>query len=211
MKGRSRDGMLALGLGLFLAQAAAGAGGASVQALQLGDAILLATQKMQSVDGSRVSIADVRGEKGTLVVFTCNACPWAKAWEERIAALGNLYRGKGIGVIAINANDPARNAEDGYDVMQTRARERGMRFPYVVDATSEMARRFGATRTPEAFLFDSGGRLVYHGTIDDNAHDPGKVQKRYLRDALDAVVTGRPVPVPETKALGCSIKFRPAS
>jgi peroxiredoxin len=92
--------------------------------------------------------------------------------------------------------------------MQDRAQERGMEFPYVVDATSDVARAFGATRTPEAFLFDAKGRLVYHGTIDDNAKQPDEVKERYLRDAVNAVAAGRTVAVRETKALGCGIKFR---
>ena len=107
-----------------------------------------------------------------LVVFTCNACPYAKAWEERIVALGNEYRAQGIGAIAINANDPAIVAGDSYDGMQEVAKERNLQFPYVVDAGSQVARAFGATRTPEAFLFDAEGKLVYHGTIDDNHQAP---------------------------------------
>ena len=176
--------------------------------LAIGDRAPLTDKMMRNVDGKDVSIKAVTGQKGVLVVFTCNHCPWAKAWEERIVALGNTYAAKGIGVIAINSNDPTVAPDDGYESMQRRATERGMQFPYVVDATSAVARAFGATRTPEAFLFDASGALVYHGTIDDNANEPGKVQAFYLKDALDAVVAGKDVPVKETKALGCGIKFR---
>jgi hypothetical protein len=145
------------------------------------------------------------------VVFTCNHCPWAKAWEQRIVTIGNTYSKRGVGVIAVNPNDPSRYAEDDFTTMQKRAKQRGMKYPYVVDATSEMARAFGASATPEAFLFDAEGKLVYHGTIDDNAHEPQKVTARYLEDALNAVIGGKAVAVQETKALGCSIKFRPKS
>jgi len=176
--------------------------------LALGAAMPMADQKMKNVDGQAIAVADVRGAKGTLVVFTCNACPYAKAWEDRIVALGNEYKSKGIGVIAVNANDPGKVAEDGYDQMKTRAREKNFAFPYVVDATSGLARAYGATRTPEAFLFDAQGKLVYHGTIDDNAQDPEKVSSRYLSDALAAVSSGKDVAVKETKAMGCGIKFR---
>ena len=176
--------------------------------LALGAAIPMADQKMKNVDGQAIAVADVRGAKGTLVVFTCNACPYAKAWEDRIVALGNEYKSKGIGVIAVNANDPGKVAEDGHDQMKTRAREKNFAFPYVVDATSGLARAYGATRTPEAFLFDAQGKLVYHGTIDDNAQDPEKVSSRYLSDALAAVASGKDVAVKETKAMGCGIKFR---
>jgi hypothetical protein len=176
--------------------------------LKIGEAGPLATTKMKNVDGKQISIADVRKPKGTLVVFSCNHCPWAKAWESRIVALGNAATKRGVGVIVINSNDPAAYPEDAWDVMKERARQRKMQYPYVVDATSDVARAFGASHTPEAFLFDAGGKLVYHGAIDDNAHEPDKVEKRWLQDAVDAVVVGKPVETTETKAMGCSIKLR---
>jgi peroxiredoxin len=92
--------------------------------------------------------------------------------------------------------------------MQQRAKEAGMKFPYVVDATSSVAKAFGATRTPEAFLFDKNGKLVYHGAVDDNKEDPKAVTNPYLKNALDAVVAGTDVAVKETKSIGCGIKFR---
>ena len=101
--------------------------------------------------------------------------------------------------------------EDGYDVMVTRSQKLKMKFPYVVDATSDVARAFGATRTPEAFLFDADGKLVYHGTIDDNANDPKQVKERYLEAALTSVSSGKPVATAETKSMGCGIKFRKSS
>ena len=176
-------------------------------ALDLGAAIPEAGVKMHNVDGRDLSIADVKGAKGTLVVFTSNHCPWAKAWEERIVSLGNTFQKRDIGVIAINANDPSEHKEDGFDEMVTRAKARDFEFPYVVDRGSKVARAFGAERTPEAYLFDADGKLVYRGTIDDNAEDPGGVQQHFLGDALDAVATGKAVQTKETKALGCSIKF----
>lgn len=176
-------------------------------ALQLGDALPQRDVKMRNVDGRQLSIADIAGSKGTLVIFTCNHCPWAKAWETRIAALGNTYRQRGIGVIAINANDPAAHAEDRFDEMVARAKEKDFQYAYVVDAGSTVARAFGAERTPEAFVFDAAGKLVYHGTIDDNAEDPGHVKQHFLADALEAVATGKPVSTAETKSLGCSIKY----
>ena len=184
--------------------------GAPVKAdsLALGAKAPMATTRMKTAAGKDVSIADVKGARGTLVVFTCNACPWAKKWEERIVTLGNEAGAKGIGMIAINSNDPKVNADDSYDVMKTRARERGMKFAYAYDATSDVARAFGATRTPEAFLFDANGKLVYHGTIDDNADDAAAVKDPYLANAVNAVASGKPVATAETKALGCGIKFR---
>jgi peroxiredoxin len=200
----NRKAMLALPVSLVLAASVAVAGGP----LAIGSSMPSADVKMKNVDGTEMTLAQVKKPAGTLVVFTCNHCPFAKAWEARIVELGNTYEAKGIGVVAVNANDPKVAAEDDFDGMQRRAKERGMQFPYVVDATSNVARAFGATRTPEAFLFDKDGKLVYHGTIDDNGEEPSKVEKTYLKDALDAVASGKEVAVKETKSIGCGIKFR---
>ena len=177
-------------------------------ALAIGSTVPKADVKMASADGRNLSIADVRGTKGTMVVFTCNHCPWAKAWASRVVELGNAYAKRGVGVIVINSNDPEAYPEDAFAVMQERSKELKMSVPYVVDATSDLARAFGASRTPEAFLFDRKGKLVYHGAIDDNAKEPEKVKARWLRDALDATTRGKAVAVQETKALGCGIKYR---
>jgi peroxiredoxin len=177
--------------------------------LALGAKAPAATVKMKSAtDGKMISIADVTGKAGTLVIFTCNHCPFARGWEKRIAELANGYAKKGVGVILVNANDPAMHEEDGLGGTQARAKSLGLEVPYVIDETSAVARAFGAAVTPEAFLFDAKGKLAYHGTIDDNHRDPDKVQKRYLKDALDAVLAGKTPPVAESKGLGCGIKFR---
>jgi peroxiredoxin len=189
---------------LGLAVSAALAGGP----LAIGASMPMTDAKMKGVDGKEVTLGSVKRPGGTLVVFTCNHCPFAKRWESRIVELGNTYAAKGIGVVAINANDPAAYPEDSFEGMQQRAKDRGMQFPYVVDATSNVARAFGATKTPEAFLFDKDGKLVYHGTIDDNGEDASKVENAYLKNALDAVVSGKDVAVKETKSIGCGIKFR---
>jgi peroxiredoxin len=177
-------------------------------ALKLGDKAPLTDVKMKNVDGKELTIGGVAGKQGTLVIFSCNHCPFARAWEERIAELGNTYRQKDIGVIMINANDADAQPPDGYEEMQKRAEERHFEFPYVVDATSDVARAFGAARTPECFLFDKEGKLVYHGAVDDDKN-PESVQHHWLQAALDAVVAGKEVTDKETKAVGCGIKFRP--
>lgn len=204
---------VALGVATSAATSAATSVATSVAAepdgpLPLGAKAPMATTKMKNVDGKMVTIADVTGKAGTLVIFTCNHCPFAKGWEQRIVEIGNSYAKKGLGVILINANDPAKHEEDGFAEMQTRAKSRGLQVPYVVDETSAVARAFGASVTPEVFLFDKNGKLAYHGAIDDNHKDPEKVQKRYLKDALDAVLAGKPPATPESKSIGCGIKFR---
>jgi thiol-disulfide isomerase/thioredoxin len=176
--------------------------------LALGSALPVGGVAMKNVDGRELTLAKAGGKKGTLVLFICNHCPWVKLWQPRIAEVGNAALKQGVGVIAVNGNDPAPYPEDEFDVMVKRAKEVGYKFPYVVDATSDVARAFGATKTPEAFLFDARGVLVYHGAIDDNAKDAKAVKSRWLADAVAAVAAGKPVPVAESKALGCSIKFR---
>jgi len=201
---RSSISRLAVLAGLAVALTA---GQARAQ-LAIGDAMPMKDVKLVGVDGRSVTLASVAGKKGTLVVFTCNHCPWAQAWQTRVASIGNGASAKGIGVVAINSNDPVAYPEDDYSGMQARSKMLGLKFPYVVDATSDMARAFGATRTPEAFLFDASGKLVYHGTVDDNARDQSAVTQHWLQDAVDAVIAGKDVATTETKAFGCGIKFR---
>jgi peroxiredoxin len=192
--------------GLSVALVASLAVAGSAFGLNIGDKAPTTSVKMKNVDGSSVSIADVAGKEGTLVVFSCNHCPFVKAWQDRIASVGNAAKTKGIGVIVINANDPTDYPEDSYAEMQKRAKDLGFTFPYVVDATSDVARAFGASRTPEAFLFDKDGKLVYHGAIDDSK-EADQVTKHFLQDAIDAELAGKAVPVAETKFVGCGIKF----
>jgi peroxiredoxin len=186
----------------------AGFSGAQAAALAVGSPMPAGDVKLVGVDGREVTLAQLAGTKGTLVIFSCNHCPWVKAWQERMVALGNAAMAEGVGVVAVNSNDPKAYPSDDIAAMKTQAKDHGYMFPYVMDTTSAVGRAFGATHTPEAFLFDANGRLAYHGTIDDNARDAGAVKHRYLRDALDAVVAGKRPEVQETKALGCSIVFR---
>jgi hypothetical protein len=199
-------------LAVFLAApvplSAAGSGAGSSAGISLGDKPPEASTKLPSNDGRELTLAGIAGPNGTLVFFTCNHCPWAKAWEARLVALGNQALKQGFGVIAINPNDDQTYPEDAPGPMRDRARAAGMSFPYAVDPGSKVARAFGATKTPEAYLFDKSGKLVYHGAIDDNAHEPERVTRRFLASAIEAVLAGKPVAEPETKALGCGIKFK---
>jgi cytochrome oxidase Cu insertion factor (SCO1/SenC/PrrC family) len=196
---------------LAFAAAPALAADTAPAALALGRPAPLRDVALRNVDGKDVTLASIAGKKGTLVVFACNHCPWVKAWQSRIAAIGNAALDRGIGVIAINSNDPTAYPEDAFDEMKARAQSVGYRFPYAVDATSDLARAFGATHTPEAYLFDAKGKLVYHGAVDDNAQDEQAVANPWLRQAVDAVANGKPVKTAETKAMGCSIKLREKS
>jgi hypothetical protein len=167
--------------------------------------------KLDVVGGQSIALGQARRDKGLLVVFTCNSCPYARAWEKRLVELGNANAELGMGVVFVDSNASAPQADESLEAMSRRVEEAGHRFPYARDASGQIARAFGAARTPEAFLFDAAGRLAYHGTVDDNAQDESQVTAYWLKDALAAVVTGQQVPVTETKALGCAIKVAPAS
>jgi len=176
-------------------------------ALEIGAAVPHAERAMKNVDGSMVSVQSVKGEKGVMVIFSCNTCPYVIAWNERMTELGKKAQKNGIGVIVINSNDPKVQPGDNMDAMVEMAKNTGYTFPYVVDEESMMAKAFGATRTPEIFLFNADGKLVYHGAIDDNSQDASAVEKHYLRDAIHAVKKGTAIETTQTKAIGCTIKF----
>jgi hypothetical protein len=178
-------------------------------ALDLGAKMPSGDVKMKNVDGKELALNDLEGSKGRLVIFSCNHCPYAKQWESRIVEIGNSYSKRGIAVAVVNSNDPSRNREDGFDEMQKRAKEKNYQFPYLVDATSDLARAFDASRTPEVFLFDANGALVYTGAVDDNSDSAAKVKEPYLLAALDSLLEGKPVAKGSTKSIGCGIKFRP--
>lgn len=175
--------------------------------LEVGAKALKTEVQMKSVTGKMASIASVKGEKGTLVIFSCNTCPWVVGWEERIAKIGNWAMEKGVGVLYINSNDPAVQAGDSFEAMKKRAAERGFKFDYVVDEGSVLAKAYGATRTPEVFLFDAADTLVYYGTIDDNMKEAAKVENHFLADAVKALIKGEQIATKSTKALGCTIKW----
>ena len=157
--------------------------------------------------GKTVRLDDYAGLPAMVVVFTCNHCPYAQAWEERLLQIGRDYAGR-AGMVLINANDPEKYPADSPAAMAQRARDHHFSVPYLHDADQSVARAYGAERTPEVFVFDAERRLVYHGAVDDNYEEPSAVTAHYLRDALDAVLAGRPVPQPETQVRGCTIKWK---
>jgi peroxiredoxin len=167
--------------------------------------------KLKNTDGKMVSLSDFPDAKGFIIVFTCNHCPYAKAYQDRIIALDKKYKTKGFPVIAISSNDPLVNAEDSYENMIVRAKEKGFTFPYLYDETGDIARNYGATRTPQVFLLEKKGKdliLQYTGAIDDNSQDASKVTAPYLANAIDALLAGK-MPEPSfTKAVGCGIKLK---
>lgn len=162
---------------------------------------------LRGVDGKTHSLKDYRDKKAVVVVFSCNHCPTVKDYEERMVQIQKDYANRGVVLVAINPNDSINYPEDSFDNMVVRAREKHFNFPYLRDEDQSVARAFGAERTPEVFLIDSRGVLRYHGRIDDS-RDPQKIKSHDLRNALDALLTGRPISVVETEPHGCTVKWR---
>ncbi len=161
---------------------------------------------LKGVDGRTYTLADFK-EPVLVVIFSCNHCPYVRAYEDRMIQLQKDYAGKARFVL-INSNDSVSYPEDGFEAMVARAKEKSYPFPYLRDETQEIARAYGAVRTPHLFVFDGNRHLAYTGKLDDNWQDPGAVKKNYLKDALDALTAGKPVAEPETPAIGCTIKWK---
>jgi peroxiredoxin len=179
------------------------------EAMVLGRGEKLVPFRLKNVDGQTVSSDDLmKGAKAVCVIFSCNHCPYVQAWEDRMIDLGRKYKAKGVAFALINANDPAKYPEDGFPEMTQRAKAKGYPFPYLHDEDQTIARAYGATRTPEAFLFDSKGTMCYHGRIDDNYENPQAVRTHDLREALEAILAGRIPAMAETAPVGCTIKWK---
>ena len=164
---------------------------------------------LKNIDGKIVSLADYKDAKGFIVIFTCNTCPFAVKYEDRIIALNNKYASKGYPVIAIMPNNTAKKPGDNFDAMKQRAQEKGFTFPYLIDENQSVYPKFGATKTPHVFILQKGDGLnivEYIGAIDDNYKDASAVNTKYVENAVDAMLNGEEVSPTETKAIGCSIK-----
>ncbi|MBS1554718.1 MAG: thioredoxin family protein [Bacteroidetes bacterium] len=166
--------------------------------------------KLKNVDGKMVSLADFKDAQGYIVIFDCNTCPYSKAYNDRIVALNDKYAAKGFPVIAINPNDPSKSGGDSFDEMAKLAKRKNYTFPYLVDETQSVATAFGATNTPHVFVLDKALKVQYIGAIDDNARNENAVSKRYVEDAVNALLSGRAVPITKVKAIGCGIKWKNA-
>jgi peroxiredoxin len=162
---------------------------------------------LKNVDGKMVSLAGIPQAKGYIVVFTCNHCPYAQAYEQRIIDLHKKYAPLGFPVVAINPNDKTLVPEDNFEHMQARATDKKYPFVYLYDETQEVAHAFGATRTPHVFLLDNTKTVRYIGAIDDDSEHPESVKVKYLENAVDALLQGKTVEVNNTRAIGCSIKW----
>jgi thioredoxin-related protein len=174
--------------------------------LALGSSLPMSESKMKDISGKETSLNDVSTKNGLLVMFSCNTCPYVIKNQERTKEICDYAKKNGLGIIIINSNEALRSDEDSYDAMKTYAKNQGYSWSYVVDTDSKLANAFGATRTPETFLFDKEGRLVYHGAIDDNPNDASAVSREHLKQAINEMKEGKEISVKQSRSVGCSIK-----
>lgn len=162
---------------------------------------------LQRVGGASASPSDLLGKRGTLFLFWSNDCPWVDRYEQRVQALSQKLQGAGIQLVRVNANDASASSDESLEASRARAQEKGYRTPYVRDPGGTFARALGATRTPQAFLFNQNRTLVYVGAIDDSPSGAKQVDTHYLRNAVEALRTGEDVPTPKTTAFGCALRY----
>lgn len=165
--------------------------------------------KLKNIDGNMVSLADYKDAKGYIVIFTCNTCPYAVQYEDRIIALDKKYADKGFPVVAIMPNNPSVQPGDSMEAMKARAASKGFTFPYLFDDGQKIYPQYGATKTPHVYLLEKtkkGNVVRYIGAIDDNYKDADAVNTKYVEEAVDALMIGKEIKETKTRAIGCSIK-----
>lgn len=169
---------------------------------------LLPEFHLPGTDGNMYSSDSFSNREILIVIFSCNHCPYVQAYEQRIIELQNEFNENSVQIVAISSNDAVKYPEDSFDEMKKRAESKNFNFPYLYDQSQEIAIAFGATHTPQVFLFNSEKKLKYEGKIDDNWQEPELVNSRYLRDAILEVLDRKDVSVPETFSIGCTIKWK---
>lgn len=174
--------------------------------LEIGDTLI--PFRLSGTDGRTHTPDDYADRAALVLIFSCNHCPYVRAWEDRMIQLQHDYGSKGVQLLAIHANDAQKYPADSFANMQQRVKEKGFPFPFLHDESQEIAHAYGATRTPEIFLFDQNRTLRYHGAIDDSYDDPVGVKQPYVRNALDAVLAGQSPLLAETPSVGCTIKWK---
>jgi len=169
--------------------------------------------ELKNIDGKRYALSNIKDAKGNtpmgyIVTFTCNTCPFAKMYEDRLVALHNKMAPRGWPVVAIQPNDPEMMPGDSFENMKKRAKDKGFPFVYLLDEKQEVYPAYGAERTPHIFLLDADRTVRYIGAIDDNPQNAGAVKRKYVEEAITAIEAGKEVEPKETKAIGCSIKAK---
>lgn len=174
--------------------------------LNIGDELPKASVKIKDISGKTLTLNDVIETNGLLVMFSCNTCPYVIKNQQRTRDILKYAQTKNIGVVVLNPNEAYRNNEDSFDAMNEYARENGYQWPYAIDKNHELADAFGASKTPECYLFNNKNKLVYHGAIDDSPADAASVSRYYLKDAINALISGKEIPVKTSRSIGCTIK-----
>ena len=174
--------------------------------LPIGASMPKADVKMKDISGKEVTLRDAAKENGLLVMFSCNTCPYVIRNQGRTREICQYAAKNKIGVILLNSNEGQRSDDDSFDEMKAYAKDQGYEWYYAIDKNNELADAFGANRTPECYLFDKSGKLVYHGAIDDNPGDNSRVSRKHLQQAIDETLSGKEVSVKTSRSVGCSIK-----
>lgn len=174
--------------------------------LPLGSPIPTPDTKMMDISGKEITLKDAKTDKGLLVMFSCNTCPFVIKNQARTYEACKYAQGNGIGVAILNSNEANRGSADSMEEMKEYAKKQGYNWYYLLDNNSALADAFGANRTPECFLFDGNGKLVYHGAIDDNPSDASAVSRKHLVAAIDEMKAGKDITVKESRSVGCAIK-----
>jgi thioredoxin-related protein len=174
--------------------------------LPIGADLPKADVKMKDISGKEISLKQAAKKNGLLVMFSCNTCPYVVKNQERTKEICKYALENNIGVILVNSNEAQRGDDDSFEAMKSYAKTQGYSWYYVVDEKSELADAFGANRTPENFLFDKDGKLVYHGAIDDNPSDPSNVNRKHLKEAVTELLNGKDITVKTSRSVGCNIK-----
>ena len=178
----------------------------NIRPLAVGSTLPMSDIKMKDISGKEISIKDAVQRNGVLVMFSCNTCPYVIKNQSRTKMITAYAKQNNIGVILLNSNEGGRDEGDSFSAMQAYAKAQGYNFYYALDVDSQIANSFGATRTPEVYLFDAKGILQYKGAIDDNPADAGNVKRFHSREAISEMVSGKTITVKESRSLGCAIK-----
>ena len=177
-----------------------------IQQLPLGSTLPLGDVQMEDISGRNLSLNEVKGDNGLLVIFSCNTCPWVIKWEDRYPVVQELATVNDIGIILLNPNEDYRDKGDGMEDMILHAEKAGYNLPYVLDKNHRVADAFGASRTPQVYLFNAEDKLIYVGAIDDNANSAADVEEFYVEDAIEQLSAGQAITRSSTKSIGCTIK-----
>lgn len=178
----------------------------AIEPLAIGSSLPEGNSKLTDISGKEITLAASKKKNGLLVIFSCNTCPYVVKNQARNNEMCAYAEKNNIGVVIINSNEAQRSDADSYDAMKKYATDQGYKWSYAVDKNSTLANAFGATKTPEIFLFNKDSKLVYHGAFDDSPSKPEEATRKHLQLAIDEAVAGKDVTVKTSKSVGCTIK-----